>query len=82
MAQNNAPPPRHPFEQRFHSANDRPRFVGLALKEAEDLARDEGLVLRVLELPVPAVVVWRDDLRADRLNLVVEDGRVMQAAVF
>jgi hypothetical protein len=59
-----------------------PEFVGLARQHALDAARDAGFETRVLDLPVTGVVVWRDDLRSDRLNLAVDDGTVIQAAVF
>jgi hypothetical protein len=63
------------------TGHSRPEYLGLARQDALDAARDRGLDIRVLDLPVREVT-WRDDLRGDRLNLVVEDGRVIRAAVF
>jgi hypothetical protein len=53
-----------------------------ARQDALDAARDAGLETRLLDLPVIGDVVWRDDLRNDRLNFVVDDGTVTRAAVF
>jgi hypothetical protein len=71
----------HPFD-RWFVGDDRPRFVGLSRDEAEERARNEGLATRVLELPATGSVLWRGDLRSDRVNLVVEAGRVIPAQVF
>lgn len=59
----------------------RPDFIGLRLDEAEDRARNEGLTTRVLELLLTGRVGWHADRRSDRLNLIVEDGRVIRATV-
>jgi hypothetical protein len=60
----------------------RPEYVGLARREALDAACNAGFETRVLDLPATGDVAWRDDLRSDRLNLVVDDGTVIRAAVF
>jgi hypothetical protein len=59
----------------------RPEFIGLRRDEAEDRARAEGLTTRVLELPLTGPAAWHADGRPDRLNLIVEDGRVIRATV-
>jgi hypothetical protein len=79
-------PPTQTFSRHFDMADamDRtgPEYVGLARQDALDAASDAGFETRVLDLPAIGDVVWRDDLRSDRLNLVVEDGTVIRAAVF
>jgi hypothetical protein len=57
-------------------------YVGQSRQDALDAAHDAGFETRVLDLPVTGDVLWRDDLRNDRLNLVVADGTVIRAAVF
>jgi hypothetical protein len=57
-------------------------YVGQSRQDALDAAHDAGFESRVLDLPVTGDVLWRDDLRNDRLNLVVADGTVIRAAVF
>jgi hypothetical protein len=78
--------PIHPFRRHFDMAaamgRTRTEYVGLARQAALDAARDAGLETRVVDLPVSGVVVWRGDLRSDRLNLVVDEGTVIRAAVF
>lgn len=74
--------PTYPFEDWFDLGDERPRFVGLRRDEAESQARDEGLATRVLDISVKRQVGWQADRRPNRLNLVVEDGRVIRAAVF
>jgi hypothetical protein len=79
-------PTTHLFRDRFDMADamgrTRPEYVGLARQDALDAACDAGFETRVLDLPVIGDVVWRDDLRSNRLNLVVDDGTVVRAAVF
>jgi hypothetical protein len=79
-------PPTQPFSRYFDVADAMGRtgaeYVGLVRQDALDAASDAGFETRVLDLPVIGDVVWRDDLRSDRLNLVVEDGTVIRAAVF
>jgi len=77
-----SPPRDYPFKKLFDKEPDVPRFVGLARDSAETLARDEGLTTRVLELPVTGKVAWRADRKTNRVNLVVENSRVIRAAVF
>jgi len=60
----------------------RSEYVGLARQDALDIARDAGFETRVLDLLVTGDVVWRDDILSNRLNLVVDDGTVIRAAVF
>jgi hypothetical protein len=78
--------PTHLFSDRFDVADamgqTRSEYVGLTRQDALDAARDAGLETRVLDLPVIGDVVWRDDLRNNRLNLVVDAGTVIRAAVF
>jgi hypothetical protein len=57
-------------------------YLGLARQDAPDAARDAGLETRMLDLPMLGGVLWRGDLRDDRLNFVVEEGTVIRAAVF
>jgi hypothetical protein len=79
-------PPSHPFSRHFDMADAMGRtgseYVGLARQDALDAASDAGFEIRVLDLPVIGDVFWRDDLRSDRLNLVVEDGTVIRATMF
>ncbi len=79
---NDESPPPHSFLHKFDRHENLPQFVGLSRKEAEDLAREQGFATPVLELPVTEQVAWRAERRADRLNLVVQDGRVIRTAVF
>jgi hypothetical protein len=78
--------PTHPFRDRFDLADamgqTRSEYVGLARQDALDIARDAGFETRVLDLLVTGDVVWRDDILSNRLNLVVDDGTVIRAAVF
>jgi hypothetical protein len=74
--------PPHPFLRKFDRHDNLAQFVGLSRRDAEALAREQGFATRVLDLPVTEQVAWRADRRADRLNLVVQDGRVIRAAVF
>ena len=60
----------------------RSEYLGLSRQDALDAARDAGFETRVLDLPVIGAVGWRDDLRSDRLNLVIDRGTVIRAAVF
>jgi hypothetical protein len=75
----------HPFQHMFDLADAlgraRPEYRGLARQDALAAAHQRGLATRVLDLPANQVA-WRSDMRSDRLNLVVEAGRVVRAAVF
>jgi hypothetical protein len=70
------------FDMADAMGQTRSEYVGLARQDALDTARDAGFETRVLDLPVIGDVVWRDDLRSNRLNLVVDAGSVIRAAVF
>jgi hypothetical protein len=59
----------------------RSEYVGQSRQDALDAAHDAGFETRVLDLPVAGDVLWRGGFRGDRLNLVVEDGTVIRAAV-
>jgi len=60
----------------------RSEYMGQSRQDALDATHDAGFETRVLDLPGTGDVLWRDDLRTDRLNLVVNDGTVIRAAVF
>jgi hypothetical protein len=71
------------FERSFDLGEDCPRFIGLTRERAEMAARAEGLrQMRTVELPTSGPVVWHDDLRRDRVNFIIEQGRVVRAAIF
>jgi hypothetical protein len=78
-------PPTHLFSDWFDRAaamgQTRSEYVGLARQDALDAARDAGFETRVLDLPVIGDVLWRGDLQGDPLNLAVEEGTVIRAAV-
>jgi hypothetical protein len=78
--------PTHLFRDWFDMADamgqTRSEYVGLARQDALDAARDAGFETRVLDLPAIGDVLWRADLQGNRLNLVVDDGTVIRAAVF
>jgi hypothetical protein len=72
-----------PFASSFEHGAARPDLIGVSRAEAEQVARDEGLQVRAVEIPLTERrVVWHSDHRGHRLNLVIEDGRVIRAAVF
>lgn len=72
-----------PFESSFDHGEDCPRFVGLTREQAETAARAEGFgQTRTVELPLTGSVLWHSDRRADRVNFIVEGGRVVRAAIF
>jgi hypothetical protein len=76
----------YPFRDRFDIADamgqTRSEYVGQSRRDALDPAHDGGFETRMLDLPVTGDVLWRDDLRSDRLNLVVDNGTVIRAAAF
>lgn len=72
----------YPFISSFDDSPGSPEFVGLDRGEAEDLARHDGLTVRVLELPAADQAAWTADRRSNRVNFVVEHGRVIRAAIF
>ncbi len=73
---------KYPFIASFDDSPGSPEFVGLDRSEAEDLARRDGLSVRVLELPAADQPAWTADRRSTRVNFVVEHGRVIRAAIF
>ncbi len=55
-------------------------FVGMTLEEAEEAAKDAGLTLRVAEEDGCPKLLTKD-LRTDRVNVVVENGKVTSVSV-
>jgi len=53
------------------------RFLGLTLTEAEELARADGLQVRILGEDDKRYIETRD-LREDRINLYLEAGLVVK----
>jgi Phage integrase family len=86
MSQWAGEPRTYLFRDRFEMADamgqTRSEYVGQSRQDALNAAHDAGFETRVLDLPVTGDVLWRDDLRNDRLNVVVADGTVIRAAVF
>jgi hypothetical protein len=72
----------NPFERWFDSGDLRPEFVGLGQEEATARAQREGLSIRAIDLRGTDDVAWSADWRADRVNLLISDGRVLRAAIF
>jgi hypothetical protein len=72
----------YPFANSFDIGVPRPDYVGLTRASAEERADQQRLSTRVLELPVVGDLAWRADRRSSRVNLVVEGGVVIRAAVF
>jgi hypothetical protein len=70
------------FDRADAMGQTRSEYVGQSRQDALDAAHDAGFKTRVLDLPVAGDVLWRGDLRNDRLNLVVADETVIRAAVF
>ena len=63
------------------SGEKRPRFIGLALTDAEEVARAEHLRVRVFGPPTQRGGVMTAEFAPDRLNLLVRDGIVVDAAI-
>jgi hypothetical protein len=55
----------------------------MARDEARAAAISNGITqVRVLEVPTPPGTEWTADLRPNRLNLMIVEGRVVRAAFF
>ena len=79
------PDPLDTFE-RWASDHPRcPELVGLSRSDAIEAARGRGLAesMRILDLgPGHGIQHWNMDLRPNRLNIVVQEGTVVAAALF
>jgi hypothetical protein len=61
--------------------NPTPEYVGLSLEDAEALAEENGLTLRVVGEDGECFPITMD-LRDDRVNVELADGTVVAAAIF
>jgi hypothetical protein len=77
-----ATPFPHPWFDR-HEPEVELAYVGMARDEARAAAISNGITqVRVLEVPTPPGTEWTADLRPNRLNLMIVEGRVVRAAFF
>jgi len=57
--------------------------VGMSRRDAESAAEVDGVAqVRILEVPARPDAALTADLRPGRLNLLIDDGRVVRAAFF
>jgi hypothetical protein len=63
------------------SGEKRSHFIGLSLADAQEAARTEHLKVRVFGPPTQIGVVMTAEYAPNRLNLLVRDEMVMDAAV-
>jgi hypothetical protein len=59
----------------------RPEFVGLTLHVAMDTASGQGMGVHIFGPPTDLRVAFKADFSPLRLNLLVQDGLVVDAAV-
>lgn len=62
------------------SGTDAPAFVGLKENAARSLAKQKGLEVRLCQVGEDCILTM--DLRRDRVNLFLEDGRVRSARIY
>lgn len=67
--------------QMTRTAQKRPEFVGLTLQVASETAKGKGMRLRVFGPPTDVRVAFTADFNPRRLNLLVRDGIVIDAAI-
>jgi hypothetical protein len=61
-------------------AERRTEFVGLTLGAAEEAASQTGLRVRIFGPPTDTQVAFKADFNPNRLNLLVRNGMVVDAA--
>jgi hypothetical protein len=79
------PDPLDTFDRWANGHPSCPEFVGLSRSDAIEAARARGLAesMRILDLgPGHGIQRWHMDLRPTRLNIVVQEGTVVAAALF
>jgi hypothetical protein len=75
-------PHPHPWFDRHEPAVELP-YVGMTRQEAESAASANGVIqLRIMDIPSPPNLAVTADIRPQRLNLLVVEGRVVRAAFF
>ena len=69
------------WDQLFRAERRAKEYEGLTRREAEQQARTNGVQhFRIVDRDIPGGLALTADLRTDRLNLLIHDGRVARAA--